>query len=355
MTQFVYYILIYLLGLGTVITFISSHWLLAWVGLEINTLAIVPLMAKNHHPRATEAATKYFLTQAFASAILFIATVFNGSTWDKWEIVQIESSSSVILVTLALSIKLGMVPLHFWLPEVMQGIDLTTGLILASWQKLAPFALLLQITHKLDPLALSLLGITSAIVAAWAGLNQTQLRKILAYSSIAHLGWMFVVVQLAPQVTIFALSIYLLMTTAAFLTLKETSATKMSLFTLSWAKVPMMVVLLGLILLSLAGLPPFLGFSLKLAILEELSKQELQGPASMLAFGSLISLYFYVRLCYFAIITLFPGSTMSKTSWRRKKKQDKITLATVATAAIILLPLSPFVASLIYFMTVPCV
>nr|YP_010503084.1 NADH dehydrogenase subunit 2 [Hemigrammus armstrongi]UXD78967.1 NADH dehydrogenase subunit 2 [Hemigrammus armstrongi] len=350
MVEMMYYLLLYVTGLGTLITFISSHWLMAWAGLEINTMAIIPLMAKNHHPRASEAATKYFLTQAFASSILFLATIFNGSTWDKWDIAHIETPASIVLITLALSIKLGMVPLHFWLPEVMQGIDLTTGLILATWQKLAPFALLLQITHNTYPALLVMLGLTSAWAASWAGLNQTQLRKILAYSSIAHLGWMLVIVQCAPEVAIFALVIYILMTTAAFLTLKETSATKMSVFTLAWSKTPVTMIMMSLILLSLVGIPPFLGFSLKLVILEELSKQDLHGPATMLAMSSLISLYFYMRLCYFTIISLFPGTSMSKTSWRRKKKQDKITLATLATASIILLPLSPFVAALIHYL-----
>nr|YP_010503058.1 NADH dehydrogenase subunit 2 [Hyphessobrycon amapaensis]UXD78941.1 NADH dehydrogenase subunit 2 [Hyphessobrycon amapaensis] len=349
MTQYIYYVMIYCLSFGTLLTFISSHWLIAWMGMEGNMFAIIPLMTKNHHPRASEAATKYFLIQAFASAVLLIATIFNGYTKDQWEIAQIQSSGSIILVILALSMKLGAIPFHFWLPEVMQGIDLTTGLILSTWQKLAPFALLLQITHELDPLMLSLLGFASAALAAWAGLNQTQLRKILAYSSIAHLGWMFVIVQQAPQATIYALIIYLLTTTAAFLTLKESSATKINSFSLSWAKAPLMAILVGLILLSLGGLPPFMGFSLKLAILEQLSKQEMHAPATMLAFASLISLSFYVRLCYFAIITLFPGSTASKTSWRRKKKQDKITLATVATAAIILLPIGPLIAALIHY------
>nr|YP_009936930.1 NADH dehydrogenase subunit 2 [Hyphessobrycon herbertaxelrodi]QNT25985.1 NADH dehydrogenase subunit 2 [Hyphessobrycon herbertaxelrodi]QOW38132.1 NADH dehydrogenase subunit 2 [Hyphessobrycon herbertaxelrodi] len=349
MAAMTYYLFFYTLGLGTLLTFISSHWLIAWAGLEINMFAIVPLMAKTHHPRASEAATKYFITQAFASAILLLGTIFNGSTWNTWDISQIETPGSIVLITLALSIKLGMVPLHFWLPEVMQGIDLTTGLILATWQKLAPFALLLQITHNTYPLLLIIFGLTSAWAASWAGLNQTQLRKILAYSSIAHLGWMLVIIQCAPEVAIFALGIYILMTTAAFLTLKETSATNMSKFTLAWSKTPVMMILMSLILLSLVGLPPLMGFSLKLVILEEMSKQDMHGPATMLAMSSLISLYFYMRLCYFTIISLFPGTTMSKTSWRRKKKRDKITLATVATAAVILLPLGPFIAVLVYF------
>lgn len=70
--------LVIALGLGTTITFASSHWLLAWMGLEINTLAIIPLIAQHHHPRAVEAATKYFLTQATAAATLLFASTTNA-------------------------------------------------------------------------------------------------------------------------------------------------------------------------------------------------------------------------------------------------------------------------------------
>nr|UDN39062.1 NADH dehydrogenase subunit 2 [Hyphessobrycon elachys] len=347
MNPITYHLFFSTLGLGTMITFISSHWLLAWVGLEINTLAIIPLMARHHHPRASEAATKYFLTQAYASAILLFATVLNWSSMEQWDIMHMTDPLSVTLVTVALAMKLGLVPLHFWLPEVMQGIDLTTGLILATWQKLAPFALLLQINHNIPPFTLILLGLISAWVASWAGLDQTQMRKILAYSSISHLGWMVVIMQFAPAMALFSLMIYILMTTAAFLTLKEASSTKISILSISWSKNSFMVAMLAMVLLSSAGLPPFTGFAPKIYMLEELTKQGMSVPATLLAASTLISLYYYLRLYYFSTISLFPGTSKSKIRWHRNKKQNKTLLAAVAIAAISFLPLAPF----IYVMT----
>lgn len=78
MNPYVFTILLSTLGLGTTMTFASSHWLIAWIGLEINTLAIVPLMAYQHHPRAVEATTKYFLVQATAAAMLLFASTTNA-------------------------------------------------------------------------------------------------------------------------------------------------------------------------------------------------------------------------------------------------------------------------------------
>lgn len=91
------------------------------------------------------------------------------------------------MVYIALGLKIGLAPLHIWLPEVLQGLDLTTGLIISTWQKLAPFAILAQLSAHASPILIAI-GLLSTLVGGWGGLNQTQLRKILAYSSIAHLG-----------------------------------------------------------------------------------------------------------------------------------------------------------------------
>nr|QYF07779.1 NADH dehydrogenase subunit 2 [Pristella maxillaris] len=352
MTPLIKSFLIFSLGLGTTLTFMSSHWLLAWIGLEINTLAILPLMAQHHHPRATEAATKYLLIQAASTAMLLFATTLNAWLQEGWNIIQIKDQTATILVVLALALKLGLTPFHFWLPEVMQGLSLTTGLILATWQKLAPFALLLQISYTTYPPLLTSLGILSTLAAGWAGMNQTQLRKILAYSSTAHLGWMVIIAQYNPHLTLITLGIYVFMTMTAFLTLKETSSTKINILTMSWSKNPVMATMMVLVLLSLAGLPPLTGFLPKWLILEELAKQEMATVATVIAMSALLSLYFYMRLCYASTLTLFPSMTKLKMPWRRlNSKRTNIVLTIATTMTLILLPLSPLISALahIYF------
>nr|QUO98687.1 NADH dehydrogenase subunit 2 [Hyphessobrycon amandae] len=334
-------------GLGTTLAFLSTHWLLAWVGLEISTLAILPLMTSLHHPRATEAATKYFLIQATGTALLFFATLLNSWDMNTWEITQIKEGLPTLMVTLALALKLGLVPFHLWLPEVMQGITFFMGMILATWQKLAPLALLIQISSNTHPLLITALGILSTLVAGWAGMNQTQMRKILAYSSIAHLGWAIVIIQIAPRLTLLTLGLYIIMTMAAFLTLEKTSLTKISHFPLAWVKNPTMAVNFILIMLSLAGLPPLTGFMSKWLILEELTKQNLYVPATLIALSALLSLFFYVRLCYTSALTMPPNLFRTKMVWRTAlMNRPLITMTTVTAATYTLLPLSPLVVAL---------
>nr|YP_004123654.1 NADH dehydrogenase subunit 2 [Pungitius sinensis]ABY80681.1 NADH dehydrogenase subunit 2 [Pungitius sinensis] len=338
--------LLFGLGLGTTITFASSHWLLAWMGLEMNTLAIIPLMAQHHHPRAVEATTKYFLTQATGAAMLLFASTTNAWMTGQWDIQQMTHPLPITLITLALALKIGLAPLHSWLPEVLQGLDLTTGLIMSTWQKLAPFALLLQI-HPTNSTLVVILGLTSTLVGGWGGLNQTQLRKILAYSSIAHLGWMTLVMHFSPSLTLLTLITYFVMTFPAFLVFKLNSSTTINSLATSWTKAPALTSLTPFILLSLGGLPPLLGFMPKWLILQELTKQELATVATLAAFAALLSLYFYLRLSYAMALTISPNNVTATSAWRLPSTQITMPLAISAAATLLLLPLAPATVALL--------
>uniref|UniRef100_Q9T6E9 NADH-ubiquinone oxidoreductase chain 2 n=2 Tax=Amphilophus TaxID=61818 RepID=Q9T6E9_AMPCI len=340
MNPYILMTLLFGLGLGTTITFASSHWLLAWMGLELNTLAIIPLMAQLHHPRAVEATTKYFLTQAAAAATLLFASITNAWLTGQWEIQQLSHPLPTTMITLALALKIGLAPLHAWLPEVLQGLDLTTGLILSTWQKLAPFALLLQIQPTNSNL-LIFLGLASTLIGGWGGLNQTQLRKILAYSSIAHLGWMILVLQFSPQLTLLTLMTYFLMTASAFLIFKINNSTNINTLATSWAKTPALTTLMPLILLSLGGLPPLTGFMPKWLILQELTKQDLAPTATLAALTALLSLYFYLRLSYAMTLTISSNTLTATTPWRFTSTQTTLPVATTTSLSLCLLPLTP--------------
>nr|YP_009048787.1 NADH dehydrogenase subunit 2 [Lutjanus johnii]AID52387.1 NADH dehydrogenase subunit 2 [Lutjanus johnii] len=346
MNPYILATLLFGLGLGTTITFASSHWLLAWMGLEMNTLAILPLMAQHHHPRAVEATTKYFLTQATAAAMLLFASTTNAWLTGQWDIQQMSHPLPITMITIALALKIGLAPTHSWLPEVLQGLDLTTGLILSTWQKLAPFALLLQIQPTNSTL-LIILGLMSTLIGGWGGLNQTQLRKILAYSSIAHLGWMILVLQFSPSLTLLTLFTYLIMTFSTFLVFKLNKATNINTLAISWAKSPALTSLTPLILLSLGGLPPLTGFMPKWLILQELTKQDLAPTATLAALTALLSLYFYLRLTYAMALTISPNSLSGTTPWRLPTTQLTLPLAISTTATISLLPLAPAMTALL--------
>nr|ABA01081.1 NADH dehydrogenase subunit 2 [Halcyon badia]AWX35990.1 NADH dehydrogenase subunit 2 [Halcyon badia] len=328
--------------LGTMITISSSHWIMAWTGLEINTLAIIPLISKSHHPRAIEAAIKYFLVQATASAMILFSSTINAWQTGQWDITQLTNPTSSALLTTAIAMKLGLVPFHFWFPEVLQGSPMTTALILSTMMKFPPITLLFLTSHSLNPNLLVLMAISSAALGGWMGLNQTQVRKILAFSSISHLGWMTIIILYNPKLTLLTFYLYILMTTTVFLSLNTTKSLKLSTTMTSWTKSPSLNAALMLTLLSLAGLPPLTGFLPKWLIIQELTKQEMAPAATIIAMLSLLGLFFYLRLAYYSTITLPPNPTNHMKQWHINKTMNPM-IATLTSLSALLLPLSPMI------------
>nr|ABG81018.1 NADH dehydrogenase subunit 2 [Artamus cinereus] len=332
--------------LGTTITISSSHWIMAWTGLEINTLAILPLISKSHHPRAIEAATKYFLVQATASALVLFSSMTNAWHTGQWDITQLTHPMSCLIMTAAISIKLGLVPFHFWFPEVLQGTSLITGLLLSTAMKFPPMTLLYMTSQSLNSTLLTTMAILSAAMGGWMGLNQTQIRKIMAFSSISHLGWMAIIITYSPKLTLLNFYLYTLMTATVFLTLNSIKALKLPTLMTAWTKAPSLSAILLLTLLSLAGLPPLTGFLPKWLIIQELTKQDMAPAAVMISLLSLLSLFFYLRLAYCATITLPPHTTNHMKQWHNNKPISP-SIAVLATLSITLLPISPMISTIV--------
>nr|QNH73651.1 NADH dehydrogenase subunit 2 [Lonchura malacca] len=332
--------------LGSTITISSNHWIMAWTGLEINTLAILPLISKSHHPRAIEAATKYFLTQAAASALVLFSSMINAWHTGQWDITQLTHPVSCLILTSAIAMKLGLVPFHFWFPEVLQGSPLTTGLILSTAMKLPPLTLLFMTSPSLNPTLLVTLAILSTAMGGWMGLNQTQTRKILAFSSISHLGWMAIIITYNPKLTLLNFYLYALMTATVFMTLNSMKVLKLSTLMTAWTKAPSLSAILLLTLLSLAGLPPMTGFLPKWLIIQELTKQDMAPTATIISLLSLLGLFFYLRLAYCATITLPPHTTNHMKQWHTNKPTNPL-IAILASLSITLLPIAPMILTII--------
>nr|QKQ14975.1 NADH dehydrogenase subunit 2 [Draco maculatus] len=325
--------------LGTMITVSSHHWLTAWLGLEINTLAILPIIAKTKHPRAIEAATKYFLTQAVASCLLLSSSMMNAWRTGSWDILQMSDELITTATLIALTMKAGAIPLHFWLPEVMQGCTLHTAMLISTWQKIAPMALLYLMSNHTQPIVTMTLGMLSTTFGGWGGINQTQLRKMMAYSSITNLGWALMVISLEPNTFAINILVYILMMVPTFHILTMTTTKTLQNLSASWTTSPAGTTTLMILLLSIAGLPPLTGFLPKLLILNELVTQNLTPVATVTAMTSLLNLVFYLRTTYMTALLNTPGSTTLFTKWRQPATKTQTT--TLAPTAIFSTPALP--------------
>nr|UDF83704.1 NADH dehydrogenase subunit 2 [Allognosta vagans] len=278
---------------GTLITISSTSWLGAWMGLEINLLSFIPLMNNSNNLMSTEAALKYFLTQAIASAIFLMAIIL----WmlKNNMLMYQDSMYNNLLIISTLLIKSGTAPFHFWFPKVMDGLNWMNSLILMTWQKIAPMMLISYIfMFKI----MFYIIIISAIVGALGGLNQTSLRKLMAYSSINHLSWMFTAMIDSNNMWIMYFFLYSFMSMVVIFFLNNYKMWYFNQLFMTPSISSLIKFSFFINLLSLGGLPPFLGFLPKWMIIQQLTFSSEMFMIFIMILMSLITLFFYLRLCY---------------------------------------------------------
>nr|AAN76677.1 NADH dehydrogenase subunit 2 [Hylomys suillus] len=336
-------LMILMIFLGTMTVLLSSHWFLSWMGFEMNLFAMIPLIAIKNSPRSTEAAVKYFMTQASASMILMLAISVNYSMSGQWTITNMTNFMPMFLLIMSMLMKLGTAPFHFWVPEVIQGTPLKIGMILLTWQKIAPLFILYQSTQcsNNSHLVIMPLALLSIFIGGWGGLNQLQLRKIMAYSSIAHMGWILMIMTYNPTLMLLNLSIYMIITLALMTLLNFLNSTTTSTLSQMWNSNFMITSTILIILLSLGGLPPLSGFSPKWLIIQELTKNHSIILPTIMAITALLNLLFYLRIIYSSSMTLFPSTSQTKMKWLFKTQKINIFTPPLISLSILLIPLTP--------------
>nr|AND46663.1 NADH dehydrogenase subunit 2 [Anopheles cruzii] len=294
---------------GTFMTISSNSWLGAWMGLEINLLSFIPLMNDNKKNLLTsESSLKYFLIQAFASSILLFAIIMLMFFYNNNFYLINKINEILILSTLLL--KSGAAPFHFWFPEVMEGLSWINGLILMTWQKLAPM-MLISYNYMYNFFMMSI--ILSMLIGSLMGLNQTSLRKLMAFSSINHLGWMLLAMMNNELIWLSYFFFYSFLSFSIIILFNNFKLFYFNqIFNISMMN-PIIKLLIFLNFLSLGGLPPFLGFLPKWLVIQNLINMNQLFILTISVCLTLITLYFYLRLSYSIFMLNF-----QKNSWLLK-------------------------------------
>nr|YP_009564033.1 NADH dehydrogenase subunit 2 [Ombrastacoides huonensis]QAX91383.1 NADH dehydrogenase subunit 2 [Ombrastacoides huonensis] len=276
---------------GSLLAISSTSWVSAWIGLELNLMSFIPLISSKSNSLPSEASLKYFLVQALGSAMI----VLSSSLTLFW------APGSFFFISLALLLKLGAAPFHFWFPQVMEGLNWLQALLLLTVQKLAPMFLLSYLSLGASASATIFFSATlSAIIGALGGMNQTSLRKLLTFSSINHMSWMLFAMLINESSWLIYFSFYTLITSSAVLLFLSFQA---YYFThLLNANSPFFSKLISIMsLYSLGGLPPLSGFVPKWIIIQEMINCGSIFALLILLLSSLVTLYFYTRLTLSAI------------------------------------------------------
>jgi len=285
-------IFIFILIYGTIASISSNNWFTAWVGLEINLISIVPLILTKLTSKLSEAAIKYFIIQAIASTILIVSANLSTLSTEIYSLFLIETS----LIT-ALALKGGAAPFHFWFPQVIIKLNWTQCFLILTWQKIAPLLLITNIRSN----RASTLACASVILGALRGLNQTNFKLLITHSSISHTGWIIISSLITFQVWLNYFAIYCLLTIRIIFSLKKSSIKKIQ-DTIEWQTEDFNKKILTFNIFSLAGLPPFIGFIIKISVILFILKINITLLMLIFILSSLISLFFYYRITYSSLI-----------------------------------------------------
>nr|WIL79874.1 NADH dehydrogenase subunit 2 [Tillus discoidalis]WIL79900.1 NADH dehydrogenase subunit 2 [Opilo sinensis] len=288
--------------LGTLISISSYSWLGMWMGLEINMISIIPMFAQYKNMYSSEAAMKYFLTQAMASMMILFGIILMSINFMMFMELNMNFYMNLIISS-ALLTKMGAAPFHFWFPEVIEGLNWFNSLILLTWQKIAPMILIMYNSYM--NMFYFMIILMSMIISSIMGFNQTSLRKILAYSSINHIGWMISALLYSKLIWLIYFLIYSLISINIIFIFNKFKLYFISQLILIFNQTPLLKTFFMLNFLSLGGIPPFLGFFPKwLVIYSLISNKNILLPFIMIIF-TLMTFYFYLRLMFSALIINF--------------------------------------------------
>ena len=322
--------------LGMFVMISGHNFLVIYMGLELLTLCSYALVAlRRDNATATEAAMKYFVLGALASGfLLYGLSMLYGATGslDLNEVFNAIASRQVkhqvlvfglVFIVAGLAFKLGAVPFHMWLPDVYQGAPTAVTLLIGGAPQLAAFAICLRLlVEGLLPLAfdwqqmLAVMAIGSLLVGNLAAIAQTNLKRMLAFSTISQMGFLLLGMlsgvvdgnqlnaESAYSAAMFYAITYVLTTLAAFgvimlLARAGHESEEISDFAGLNQRSPLYAGVMAVVMLSLAGLPPLVGFYAKLSVLQALISSQQTSYLVLAVFAVLMSLvgaFYYLRI-----------------------------------------------------------
>nr|QFK69035.1 NADH dehydrogenase subunit 2 [Phymatostetha semele] len=272
--------------MSTLISVSSNNWLTGWMGLEINLMAFIPILYSKMNYYSSESSMKYFIIQSSSSMILLLGIILSS--------LKININMSSVIMTCGLLTKLGVAPFHMWVPSIMEGINWMNCLILSTWQKIAPLTL---ISYSVNNSMLITPAMLSMLIGSVGGLNQSSIKKLMAYSSINNIGWILISMMMSMLAWVNYFMIYSLMIFMFMCMLNKENMNYINQCFMSTFK-SMNKVLFLIMLLSMGGMPPMLGFMPKWMIIQLTVMFNMYIVVTMMVVSSLIVLFYYIQMSF---------------------------------------------------------
>nr|YP_004021390.1 NADH dehydrogenase subunit 2 [Phobaeticus serratipes]BAJ24530.1 NADH dehydrogenase subunit 2 [Phobaeticus serratipes] len=269
----------------------SNSWLMVWMGMEINMMSFMPMIMEQKNMNSKESALTYFLVQTIASMLLLMSMIIMYYNND----IKYENNMGELMLLSSLMMKSGISPFHFWMPKTMEGMNWNKCLILMTLQKITPLMMISNII-TINMITISAM-MMSVFIGAIGGLNQTSLRKLMAYSSISNNGWMMLAMMMSENMWMMYFLMYTLMTTIMTMSMKMYNILHMNQM-MSMNESIYMKFMLMMNMLSISGLPPMMGFIPKWMVIQSSVNLNSLMLTGMMVMLTLITIYYYLRMMY---------------------------------------------------------
>jgi len=289
-----YFFFICIMSLGIFVCISSCRWLYIWIGLEINLLSFIPLIICGSNDIESEGAIKYFLVQSLGSSLILVS-YFSFMIFLVGFTYGFKLYSWILICSLI--VKIGMFPFHYWLPQVINRASWFNCFLVSVVQKIAPSFVMCFILQGEGFILIIVLGSLGSLFGGFNGIGQRQLRIILAYSSIGHLGWIMCSIYFSFYAFIYYYIIYSFISSGLILLLSVCPFKVVNLSRLNYIPLSF-IIFISLSFLSISGLPPFLGFYSKLLVIYYMVYFNIAFYSAGLLIGSLINLFYYLRIFF---------------------------------------------------------
>nr|YP_010157577.1 NADH dehydrogenase subunit 2 [Fieberiella septentrionalis]QRG29276.1 NADH dehydrogenase subunit 2 [Fieberiella septentrionalis] len=272
--------------IGVMVTICSNNWISMWMGMEMSLLAIIPLMLTKKKT-SSESSMKYFITQSVASTILLLSIMIM--------LIGVNMNCEIYMA-ISMAIKIGVAPFHNWMMIMIEGLEYELIILILTLMKIPPLNILSYLNINLNSII-----ILSMIVGAIMSLNQSSVRKIMGYSSIFNMGMMLSMINNKTMMSLFMM-IYMMLTLMFIKPINELKINFINQFNLN-EKNSNMKLNLWILILSMGGFPPLMGFFNKYMVIQNLIFNKQLLLTVIMIMMSLIVMFFYMRMT-FNLITI---------------------------------------------------
>nr|AZF98984.1 NADH dehydrogenase subunit 2 [Chinolyda flagellicornis] len=310
-----------LLMMSTILSISSYSWFSMWMGLEMNLMAFIMIMSNYKNMMNSESSIKYFMVQALTSTIFLSSIIMLILEVDYNNVDYIMK----LTLNLSLMIKMGAAPFHLWFIQILNNMNWMSCLILMTWQKISPMIIL---SYFMNNYIIILIMMISIITGSIGGINQSFLRTIMGYSSINNLGWLLMCMMISETLWNFYFIMYSMLNMVMIFMFNSMKMFHINQsYSINNIK-PLTKFLINLNILSLGGLPPFLGFLPKWMTLKMMLMNNMIFYSLLMMMMSLITLYYYLQINFSSMMLNYYNQKFNNNSFFNKNMMNYLYMLT---------------------------